>query len=113
MRLTRAKILLLLAYVATMVAVVATLLAARRSALATLDTPQAHEQWRAWKAETERQKKTGGPIDRRTVRSDEPPALILLRDRFPAILVTSLLIGSFLFMFLAFVAWGAFRNGAT
>jgi hypothetical protein len=110
MRLTRAKILLLLAYVATMVAVVAALLVARRSALATLDTPKAREQWRAWKTETERQKKTGDPIDRRSVRSDEPPALILLRDRFPAILVTSVLIGSFLFAFLAFVTWGAIRT---
>lgn len=111
MPLRRAKLLLLMAYVVTMTALIAALLAARRSALATLDTPEAREHWRAWKAEVERQKKSRGPVERRSVRSDEPPAVILLRDRFPVILATTVLIGSFLFGFLAFVTWGAVRTG--
>lgn len=111
MRSRQAKLLLLLAYLVTMTTLLSALFAARRSALATLDTPEGRERWRSWKADVERQKKSGGPVERRSVRSDEPPALILLRDRFPVIVVMSVLIGSFLFAFLAFVTWGATRTG--
>jgi hypothetical protein len=112
MQFRRAKLLLILAYVLTMTALISALFAVRSSTLATLDTPEAREHWREWKAEIERQKKSGGPVERRPVRSDEPPALILLRDRFPVILAMSVLIGSFLFAFLAFVTWGATRAGS-
>ena len=111
MRLRRVKLLLLLAYLVTMTALISALFAARRSALATLDTPEGRQDWRAWKAEVERQKKSGGPVERRPVRGDEPPAVILLRDRFPVIVAMSVVIGSFLFAFLAFVTLGATRTG--
>ncbi|HQU43995.1 MAG: hypothetical protein B7Z73_06700 [Planctomycetia bacterium 21-64-5] len=111
MLLTRGRVLLLLAYLATMGVVVAALVAARRRVIASLDTPQAREQWRAWKAETARQKQSGEAVARRAVTSDEPPALILLRDRFPAIVVSTVLICSFLFAFLAFVVRGVLGPG--
>jgi hypothetical protein len=110
MAITRTKLLLLLAYLATMGAVVASLVTARQSAFAELDTPEAREQWRAWAEETQR-KDAGGPIERRAVGGQEPPTLILLRDRFAVIVLSSLLISSFLFAFIAFAAWGAFRSG--
>jgi hypothetical protein len=106
MRLTFGRIAWLLAYVAAMSAVVAALVVARGRVVATLDTPEARQRWQQWKEETRR--KSDGPIQRRPVRSDEPPALILLRDRFPAIVATSVLICSFLFAFLGFAARGAF-----
>lgn len=109
MRLTRAQTLLLLAYLTTMTVVVAAFVAARRHVIATLDTPEARRQWRAWREQTHRQN-PGGAVARRPVTSGEPPALILLRDRFAAIVVTTLVIGSFLFAFLAFAARGAFRT---
>lgn len=107
MAMTRAQSVLLVAYVATMAALVAALLFARRHVIATLDTPEARRQWRAWREQTQKQPEDGA-VARRPVATDEPPALILLRDHFAAILVTTLAIGSFLFAFVAFVARGAF-----
>jgi hypothetical protein len=102
------KIAWLVSYLAAMSAVVAVLMVARDRVIATLDTPEARQRWQEWKEETRR--KSPGPIERRPVRSDEPPALILLRDRFPAVVGSSVLICSFLFAFLVFVARGAFGS---
>jgi hypothetical protein len=111
MRPTVSKIAWLLSYLAAMSAVVGVLIVARNRVIATLDTPEARQRWQEWKEETGR--KSTGPIERRPVRSDEPPALILLRDRFPAVAASSVLICSFLFAFLVFVARGAFGNKGT
>lgn len=108
---TRTHLGWLLAYLAVMGAMVAGLVAARRRVVATLDTPEARQQWRKWKEQTAQPTAANNPTQRRPVTSDEPPALILMRDRFAAIVVTTLLIGSFLFAFLAFAARGAFRGG--
>lgn len=108
---TRATVLWLLAYLAVMAALVAGLVAARRRVLTTLDTPEARREWLAWKEKTAAEQQGAGPVRRQTVRSNEPPALILLRDRFPVIVVTTVMIGSFLFGFLVFVGRGAFRGG--
>lgn len=107
MAITRARSLLLIAYLATMAAIVAAFAFARRHVITTLDTPEARQQWRAWKEQTTKQNQ-GGAATRRPVTSDEPPALILLRDRFAAVVATTLLICSFLFAFIAFAASGAF-----
>lgn len=110
--LTRANLCWLVAYAAAMTVLVTALTVARRRIVAKLDTPEARQQWQVWKEHTLRQQKeSGGAVQRRPIRSDEPPALILLRDRFPAIVASSVLIGSFLFAFFAFVARGAFRDG--
>lgn len=111
MSLTRANLLWLLGYLAAMTAVVVGLAVARGRVVATLSTPEARQQWRAWKEQAARRKTAAGPIERRPIASDEPPALVLLRDHFPAIVVSTFLIVSFLFAFLAFAARGAFRDG--
>lgn len=108
---TRATVLWLLAYLALMAALVAGLVAARRRVLASLDTPKARREWLAWKDKTAAEQQQGAPVRRKTVRSNDPPAVILFRDRFAVIVVTTVLIGSFLFAFLAFVGRGAFRGG--
>ena len=109
--LTRATIVWLLAYAAVMTAVVAALVVARKRVLARLDTPEARRQWQAWKEKTADEQVAAGPVRRRAVQSDEPPALILLRDHFAAIVATTVMICSFLFAFLAFVMRGALRSG--
>ncbi|HVX14246.1 MAG TPA: hypothetical protein VHC22_23875 [Pirellulales bacterium] len=106
----RAHVVWLVAYAALMAGLVAGLVIVRRRVLAALDTPAARAEWQAWKEQTAREQHQAVPVRRRPVTSDEPPALILLRDRFPVIVVTSLVIGSFLFAFLAFVMQGAFRG---
>jgi hypothetical protein len=110
---TRAIVLCLLIYLVVISAVVAGLVLARRRVLATLDTPEARREWQAWKAKTAEQQDSAEPVRRRPVKTDEPPALTLLRDRFAAIVATTVLICSFLFAFLAFVIRGAFRRGGT
>lgn len=102
----RSTIWWLLAYLAAMTLVVAGLIVVRQRTLARLGTPQARRQWQQWKQQTAQQQ-TAGPVRRRPVTSDEPPALVLLRDRFVAIVVTTVMICSFLFAFLAFAARGA------
>lgn len=101
-----------MAYLATMAGLVAALVLARRQVIATLDTPEARRQWRAWREQTQKQPE-GGAVARRPVTADEPPALILLRDCFAAIVVTTLAIGSFLFAFVAFAVRGAFGSRGT
>lgn len=96
------------AYLVTMAAVVGSLCYLRHRVLTDLTRPEALAQWQAWKAATERHD-PGAPVQRRPVSSREPPALVLLRDYFAGILVTSLLVTSFLFLFLMLIARGV-RN---
>jgi len=107
--LRRANVLWLLTYFAVIAAVVTGLVVARRRTLA--DTPAAREKWRVWKERTNQQPKTSDPVQRRVVSSDEPPTLILLRDRFPVVVATMVLICSFLFGFLVFLVKGVVRSG--
>lgn len=100
----------LAAYLATMGSLAAGLAYVRRQAVAELSTPRARAEWQAWKAETERQAQRPGPPARRAVRSDEPPALVLLRDHFAPILAMSLTVATFLFGFLALILQGVLRG---
>ena len=96
----------LVAYVALMVAIGAALVYARRQVIAQLDTPEARAQWHAWKTETEKQAESPGPVARRKVHSDEPPALVLLRDHFTTIMAMSLTVASCFVVFLMMVVRG-------
>lgn len=100
----------LVAWLMVMAAIVASLWLVRRRMVERLSRPESLAQWRQWRAETERQRQSPGPVRRRTANSDEPPALVLLRDHFGAIVATSVLMGTFLFAFLAFVGRGIVRQ---
>lgn len=100
----------LVSWLVVMAAIIASLWLVRRRMVAQLSRPESIAQWRQWRAETERQSQSPGPVQRRTAKSDEPPALVLLRDHFWAIVVTSVLMGTFLFAFLAFVGRGILRQ---
>jgi hypothetical protein len=52
-----------------------------RAALETMDTPEARRQWQAWR-DAPPNTRTDLPVERRPPSTDEPPALILLRDYF-------------------------------
>ena len=103
-------VLWLVGYVLTMAALVVGMLLARQVVVANFSSPEALAEWRQWKAETERMSHEGGPVQRRAVTSDEPPALVLMRDSFTAILAGSVAIGSFMFAFLAFTIRGSMRT---
>ncbi|HVW36495.1 MAG TPA: hypothetical protein VHB99_04290 [Pirellulales bacterium] len=110
-KLSAGLLLWLAAYAIVMAALAATLLYARQQVVAQLSSPQALADWQAWKAETERQAKQPVASARRPVRSDEPPALVLLRDHFAPIMAMSLTVASFLFGFMMLVVRGV-RRGA-
>ncbi|MFO0905360.1 MAG: hypothetical protein U0939_20295 [Pirellulales bacterium] len=64
------------------IAVVAGMLWARRAAIATYGTPAAQAEWEDWRREAAAQAESGGPVQRKVPRSEEPPALMLMRDHF-------------------------------
>ena len=78
-----------------------------------MSAPEAKQAWGEWRGETERPPEPGLPVARRPVQSDEPPALILMRDHFPVIMGVTLLIGSFLFAFLGFLGRGIWHQRQT
>jgi len=82
---------------------------ARQRVIDSLGSPEALAQWRTFAEETRKAPVPGQAVERRPVKSDEPPALVLMRDHFGAILGTSLLIGSFAYAFLAFLVLGSWQ----
>ena len=79
--------------------------------LAQADRPELRAGWEAWKDDVRSNEAAGaGPVRRRVPTAQEPPATILLRDHFPAILVTVLLVWSAFFAFLAMTLTGAMRT---
>ena len=100
----------LAAYLIVMAALAAGLVITRRQVVAQLSSPKARADWQAWKAETQRQAERPGLPARRPARGDEPPALVLLRDHFGAIMAMSLTLGTFMFGFLAMIVRGAVRG---
>lgn len=111
-KLSAASWMWLMAYAIVMAVLVSALVITRNRVVARLSQPEAQRQWQAWRDEAQRRNEIQGPTSRPVVVSEEPPALVLLRDRFPAIVATSVLIGSFLFAFLMFLARGVARQPA-
>lgn len=99
-------------YLALALSVVLGLRMAQQRVIASLGSEEALAEWRAFAEETRKKPAPGQAIERRPVKSDEPPALVLMRDHFVAILATSLLIGSFVYAFLAFLILGSWRSPA-
>ena len=48
---------------------------------------EARQEWQTWKEAVERGDAQLGPVARRPLKSDEPPAVVLLRDHFAAVAV--------------------------
>lgn len=86
-----------------MLAVAFGLQTARRWALADLGTAGAREQWQEYKRAVAGQ-------GRRPPKSDEPPTLILLRDRFGGVLASTLVLATSLYAFVALVLAGMWRG---
>src|SRR5688572_4679680 len=100
LRLTRGAAALWLAWLATMLLVFWLLTLARASVLATLSTPEAQADWRRWQQEeTARQTDPHAPARRRAPQSPEPPALVLMRDSFPAVAASLLVVVTICFLF--------------
>lgn len=99
----------LVAYVLTLVGIVALMLQMRSTALREMDTPEAHAQWQEWR-ESKPNQDTSGPVKRRPPKAGEPPALMLLRDHFAVVMTGAVLFGSLLFGAIMLAFWGAFAT---
>jgi hypothetical protein len=56
----------------------------REQAIATYGTPAALEEWGEWRSAAATQAAEQRPVERKIPKSAEPPALVLMRDYFPA-----------------------------
>jgi hypothetical protein len=102
----------LVAYLLLMAAIVLALWQTRRSVLSGLDDEAGREQWREWKRQEQaRALAKKSPVERRPPTTDEPPAVILLRDHFAAIVAGCLAAGTVLFAFLAIAIRGVLSTG--
>jgi hypothetical protein len=90
----------------TMFLVTIGLQTARRWALAELGTASAKADWQQYRQAVAEE-------GRRTPKSDEPPTLILLRDRFAGVLASTLVLATSLYAFLALVLVGMWRGSAS
>lgn len=70
--------------------------AARAWTLSHYGTPQAQADWNQWRT-TAKRHASGGPVQRRVPSSAEPPALVLMRDRFAVVLTAAIVFGSLVF----------------
>ena len=111
-RLRAAHLVWLAAYLATIAALILGLLAVRRTTLHEMDTPEARAQWQAWRDAPVNQDGPG-PVRRRPPSSDEPPALVLMRDYFGVVMSASLVFGSLLFAAIMLAVRGAFSRDET
>lgn len=110
-RFSRGAILWLFGYLALMGVLVFLLIEARANVLAEMSTPEALAQWQSWKAsEAERQKLPDTSARRRIPKSNEPPHLKLMRDHFPGILISLVVIVSAMYAFLALTLRGAWKQ---
>ena len=74
-------------------------------------TSDAQVEWDAWREDAKRMAKSG-PVARRAPKSQQPPALILMRDYFVICLVGSLLLASVLFGTFMILLRGALSQSA-
>ncbi len=92
------------------VSVVAGMLWARNAAIATYGTPEAQAEWEDWRREAAAQAESGGPVQRKVPRSQEPPALMLMRDHFAPCLGAALVAACGVYGTFTLLLFGAARK---
>ena len=102
----RTLLLIGVGYLLVVIGIVAAMFVARNSVLASMDSPEAKQEWNDWRSEAAKQDGTHGPVQRSTPRSGEPPSLVLMRDYFAASTIGLLLPASALYVFFAWVICG-------
>jgi hypothetical protein len=77
---------------------------------------EARQEWQTWKEAVERGDAQLGPVARRPLKSDEPPAVVLLRDHFAAVAAGCGVFVSLTYLFLAVTVtglWSSPTHGAS
>jgi hypothetical protein len=99
----------LVAYAAVQAAVVVATFKARDWAIEQLATPKSQADWQTWRDDVKRQQGQPGPIQRRVPKSNEPPALVLMRDHFGVSFVAAVLFSTILYWVFAWFVTGVMR----
>jgi hypothetical protein len=95
----------LVGYVVLVSAVVGAMFWARQSAMSL-----SISEWQTWR-EAERKQQSGSKVvERRVPKSDEPPALVLMRDFFVVLMVGALVFSSMLYWIIAWFITGILRS---
>jgi hypothetical protein len=105
-------LVLIAGYVLLLGAILWSLIAARKWALAELATPESIRQWEAWREDVRQQDQRPSPVRRRVPKSAEPPALVLMRDYFAVSLVGAVLFMTLLYWVIAWFAYGILHSPA-
>lgn len=111
LRPTRGMLMIALAWLATMALVFWLLTIARQHVIARLSGPEAQAHWQRWQqAEAARQVDPLSPVRRRAPKSPEPPALVMMRDSFAAIVVAMLVVVTVCFAFAVLTLRGSWAQ---
>jgi hypothetical protein len=100
----------ILGYVVLIGVVAGTMFWLRQSAIADWSSPKSISDWHAWREDVREQQITRGPVERRVPKSDEPPALVLMRDYFAVMMFGAILFSSLLYWLMAWFVTGIFRG---
>src|SRR3954471_11138291 len=95
-------------YVVVVGVVVGTMFSMRQSAVSQLSSPKSISDWQAWREDVREQQSHKGTVERRVPKSDEPPALVLMRDFFGVLTIGALLFSSMLYWIFAWFFTGMF-----
>jgi hypothetical protein len=100
----------LVAYLAVIALVVASVSYMRSVAMAVYGTPQAQSEWDTWREGVKELEEQPYPVKRRVPQSTEPPALVLMRDYFRVCLTIAVVLSTVLFGTFMVLLRGAVRD---
>ena len=100
----------LVGYVVLVCVVVGSMVQLRRTSVPDLSSPKAKSAWNSWRDDVREQQANPGPVERKVPKSDEPPALVLMRDYFTVLMTGALLFSSLLYWIMAWFLTGILRS---
>jgi hypothetical protein len=93
-------------YVGLVGVILVAMLRMRHSTVAQMSEPTSIADWQAWRADVSEQQSRRGPVERRVPKSEQPPALVLMRDYFTVLMIGALLFSSMLYWIIAWFVTG-------
>ncbi len=98
---------LMVGYIALLAAVVGSMFWERHAVLMEFGTPEALANWQSWRGDVQQNQSEPGPVQRQVPKSDEPPALVLMRDYFAVSMFGATFFTSILYWIMAWFITGA------
>ena len=96
-------------WIALLAAVAAAMFYVRYSVLQSASV-QTQREWEAWRESVKEGQGQDAPVQRRVPKSEEPPAIVLLRDHFTVCLIIALVLSSVLFGTFLFLVRGVMHS---